>query len=489
LRSQLPDDSTPLAQDGSVGRSTGAFRPGLLEPVRPDAFQSFSHRVAWFSSSREKLMAEVHPFRAWRYDLSQVGSLSDVTAPPYDVIDSKQRDELYKRHPCNVVRLILNRPEPGDESPDQRYQRAARLLRHWQAEGVLKQDREESLYVYQQEFEWEGRRFVRTGFLARLRLEEFGRGHVYPHEETLSGPKADRLALTKACKMNLSPIFGLYPDPERQVQQVLEPAVAGATPVEARDDLGVIHRMWPVADHAVISQVQEQLLDKPIFIADGHHRYETALNYREWLRSKGELKDERHPANFVLMMFVGMSDPGLAVLPTHRLVSGLPQLTTDELAEVLREHFSVEPVGAGEQAARDAWELVQAGQQTTLGFGTTADGRWLVAELKDASPMEKLAPDHSPHWRTLGVSVLHKLVLEHLLPQRWPEANPECRYVHLLDEVVQALQDRACSLACLVAPASVQTVQEIASGFEKMPPKSTYFYPKLLSGLVFNSLE
>ncbi|NOX57101.1 MAG: DUF1015 domain-containing protein [Planctomycetes bacterium] len=435
-------------------------------------------------------MADIHPLRAWRYDLSQVGDLSDVTAPPYDVIDPDQQDALYKKHPCNVIRLILNREEPGDESPDERYRRAARFLRHWQSEGVLKQDREEAFYVYHQEFEWEGTRFVRRGFLGRLRLEEFGEGSVFPHEQTLSGPKADRLALTKACRMNLSPIFGLYPDPQRAAQEALEAATQGQTPVVATDDLGVIHRLWAVTDHAVVSRVREILHDRAIFIADGHHRYETALNYRNWLKSQGLCSDEAHPANFVLMMFVGMSDPGLAILPTHRLVSGLSDLSIDELAAALQSHFELERVGEGESGARQAWDLIQAGGgQRVFGFGTAADDQWLVAELQDEGVMERLAPEQSPEWRSLGVAVLHKLVIEHLLPERFSGAEPKCRYVHLLEEVVSALKQPTCQLACLVAPATIEHVRRIATGLEKMPPKSTYFYPKLLSGLVFNPLE
>ncbi|HID23312.1 MAG TPA: DUF1015 domain-containing protein, partial [Planctomycetaceae bacterium] len=350
--------------------------------------------------------------------------------------------------------------------------------------------REEAFYVYHQEFDWEGTRYVRRGFLGRLRLEEFGRGSVFPHEQTLSGPKADRLALTKACRMNLSPIFGLYSDPERTAQETLEAALQGKTPVVATDDLGVVHRLWVVTDHAIVSRVREILHDKAIFIADGHHRYETALNYRNWLRAEGRCQDESHPANFVLMMFVGMSDPGLAILPTHRLVSGLPALTIDDLAAFLQPHFEVERTGEGEEGARQAWELIQSGGgQRVFGFGTTSDGQWLVAELQNEDVMERLAPDQSPDWRGLAVSVLHKLVIEHLLPERFAEASPQCRYVHRLDEVIAAQREQTCQLACLVAPATIDHVQRIARGLEKMPPKSTYFYPKLLSGLVFNPLE
>ncbi|MFQ5732106.1 MAG: DUF1015 domain-containing protein [Planctomycetaceae bacterium] len=433
-------------------------------------------------------MADVHPLRGWRYDVSQVGSLADVTAPPYDVIGPAEQKELYERHPCNVVRLILNRDEPGDESPDSRYDRAAAFLRQWTSTGILQRERDDALYVYHQEFEWEGRRYVRKGFLGRIRLEEFGKGAVFPHEQTMSGPKADRLALTKACKMNLSPIFGLYPDDEAAAQTPLESAIAGQTALEVTDESGVIHRLRAVVDHAAINSVRDALRDKPIFIADGHHRYETALNYRRFLEEQGEL-GELHPGRFVLMMFVGMADPGLAILPTHRLIDGLPELTSDDLSAVLADHFELEPMGAAESAAHQTWELMQAdGGQNVFGFGTT-DGEWLFARLTDASPMSELCPDRSPAWRELGVSLLHNLVLEHLVRNRFPDARQQCRYVHLMDEATRGLRERSCQLACLVPPAGIGQVRDIASKLEKMPPKSTFFYPKLLSGLVLNPLE
>lgn len=434
-------------------------------------------------------MAEVQAFRGWRYDLSQVGSLSDVTAPPYDVINGEQQDGLYKLHPCNVVRLILNREEPGDANSDERYRRAAGFLKHWRDEGILQQEREPALYVYHQEFDWEGTHYVRRGFLGRLRLEEFGTGSVYPHELTMSGPKADRLALLNACRTNLSPIFGLYPDVDSAAQNPLEAAILSITPSEATDELGVLHRLWAVTDREAIAAVCAQLADKPIFIADGHHRYETALNYRRQLAEAGELSDETAEANYVLMHFVGMDDPGLAILPTHRLLSGLPNVSADELQSALGDRFSFEDVGSGDEAARETWDLMEAdGNQNLLGFGTT-DGRWQLARLTDESDMNRLAADQCEEWRALGVSILHRLVIENLLAQKWPDADITCRYVHLLDEVTAAQNENSCRLACLVAPAGMEHVEQIASKLEKMPQKSTYFYPKLLSGLVFNPLE
>ncbi|GAB4152518.1 MAG: DUF1015 domain-containing protein [Planctomycetaceae bacterium] len=434
-------------------------------------------------------MADMQPFRGWRYDLAQVGSLADVIAPPYDVINADEQNALYQKHPCNVVRLILNRDEPGDDSPNARYERAANFLRHWKSEGILQQDREDSVYVYHQIFDWEGVHYERKGFLGRLKLEEFGKGQVFPHEQTMSGPKADRLLLTKACKTNLSPIFGLYPDPETVAQNALEEVIRTETALEVTDELGVLHRFWPVSDHAAIAEAVNALADKPIFIADGHHRYETAVNYRNELEAAGELDDNPN-AKYVLMMFVGMSDPGLAILPTHRLISGLPAMTVDDVTRILGDHFELERMGTGPEAAQQTWDMMDAdGGQDVFGFATNVDQEWVFARVTDASPMQELCPDQSDAWRGLGVSLLHKLVLEHLFANAYPDAEQSCKYVHLMSEVNEGLAGDTPQLACLVPPAQIEHVQEIASHFEKMPPKSTFFYPKLLSGLVFNPLD
>jgi len=435
-------------------------------------------------------MADIHPFRALRYDVAQVGDISDVVAPPYDVINEQMQTELYEKHPCNAVRLILNRTEPGDAGTDDKYERAANFLKRWINDGLLSRDREEALYVYHQEFDWAGQHFVRKGFLCRVRLEEFGKGKIFPHEQTMSGPKADRLALIKASHTNLSPIFGLFPDSDQAAQTPLETAIAEMTPMEATDHLGVIHRLWAVTDRAAITETLEVLRETPVFIADGHHRYETALNYRNHLAETGKLADENSPANFVMMMMVGMSDPGLAILPTHRLVSGLPDITSDQLITALDGLFEIEAVGEGAAAMQECWDLIDAdGGQDVFGFGTTADNKWVFARLTDGGLMTELAPDQSDAWRDLGVSVLRSLVLEHCLKNNIAGAEPQCDYVRLLEEVTEAQQNGSCQLACLVPPAGMEHIEEIAGNFEKMPPKSTYFYPKLLSGLLFNPLD
>jgi uncharacterized protein (DUF1015 family) len=434
-------------------------------------------------------VADIRAFRAFRYDLGRVGALSDVVAPPYDVIGPELQQALYDRSPYNVIRLILNKETPADTEADNRYTRSAATLRDWLRDDVLLQDTARCLYVYHQDFEVEGKRYTRKGFLARVRLEPFGAGRIYAHEETLAGPKADRLRLFHATGMNLSPVFGLYPDPGEEVMARLDAAVGRALPLEAADHLGVTSKLWPIHDQRVLSAVTGLLGPRPVFIADGHHRYETGLRYLEERRAAGEVSDEEHPANFILMMLVSMSDPGLVILPTHRLVSGLAGLKADRLASLLAPHFQVEKVGTGEQGARDAWELIEAdGTQEVLGLGTVADGVWQVARFWAPQEMARLAPEHSPAWRGLAVAVLHVLVLEKVLGPALG-ARPSCKYVHLLREVTEGVQARECDLAVLVPPATMGHVEQIAGNLEKMPPKSTYFYPKLLSGLVLNSLK
>jgi uncharacterized protein (DUF1015 family) len=448
-------------------------------------------------------MPTIQAFRGLRYDLGHVGSLSDVVTPPYDVIDPAFQDELYKKHPANFIRLELNREEPGDDEQSNKYARAAKFLKNWRAEGVMQVDPDPALYVYHQTFDHAGQQVTRRGFMGRVRLERFGQGKIYPHEETHSGPKADRLLLTKACRANLSQIFGLYPDPENAAQNLLEDAVAGQTPLVATDHLGVVHRMWPVTDVRVIGQVAAILDPLPMFVADGHHRYETACNYRDELAQRGAL-DAEHPANFVLTQCVSMNDPGLLVLPTHRLFRGLKPIKSDLLQSRLGASFRTRTIGRGADLAPTLWEDLEiAGEQGKLSLYTADDDTWTHAEItpQGEARLAELAGDHSADWQGLGVSILHRLVMENLL--RYQDL-PKPMYVHSAEEVAEALlkgdtvgRDATgqmgaggrFELAALVMPATVDHVRAISEHGERMPAKSTYFYPKLLGGMVVHLLE
>ena len=432
-------------------------------------------------------MPDIRPFRGIRYDMAQVGAMSDVVAPPYDVIDPAFQDRLYDASPYNIIRLELNREEPGDSPESNRYTRAARFLKEWLRGGVLREDPHPAYYVYHQTFEVEGQTYTRKGFLARVRLEPFGEGKIYPHEHTLSGPKADRLALFNATKYNLSPIFGLYPDDDGEVIKAAEAGIRDRTPQEATDHLGVTNRLWEDQDPATITALQGLKGPRPVFIADGHHRYETGVKFRDDMAASGGLTGPDDPANFCMMMLVGMNDPGLIIQPTHRLVRGFVGLTSETLAARLAPEFLITPTGEGEEGCRNAWDAIEiGGEQDTLGFGTLEDGKWFTAKLRNSKRMDTLTPDHSPDWRSLGVSILHELVLKDLIGKIGSAA---CTYVHRIDEVLASLEREECDLACLVPPAGMEHVEAIASNLEKMPPKSTYFYPKLLSGLVLNPIR
>jgi uncharacterized protein (DUF1015 family) len=455
-------------------------------------------------------MPEIHAFHAIRYDLGHVGSLSDVIAPPYDVIDAPLQDQLYKKHPANVIRLILNRDEPGDDESNNRYTRAAKFLKNWRSEGVLQTDSNPAIYVYHQSFQFGGQTFNRRGFMVRARLQRFGEGNIYPHEETHAAAKTDRLKLWGACKANLSQIFGLYPDEQNEAQELLEAACQGQTPLVATDHLGVVHRMWPVTDVKTIAEVSAVMTPKPMYIADGHHRYETACNLRDQIaagsgdpRRAHELPSN-HPANFVLMQCVSMSDPGMIVLPTHRLFRGVPAMSAGDLSAKFGDLFTCRAAGEGPEQAAAVWEEIEVeGQQGILGFYTASDNRWTLARITAAgrAKIAELAAEHSADWQGLGVSILHRLVMENLL--RLTDL-PKPMYVHSVDEVVEGLkrgdqigrdatgqmgQGGRFELSCLVMPASVDHVRAISEHGERMPAKSTYFYPKLLSGLVINPLE
>jgi uncharacterized protein (DUF1015 family) len=430
-------------------------------------------------------MADLRAFRGFRYDLGRAGALHELIAPPYDVIDAALQQKLYDLSPYNAIRLELTKDEPGDTATNNRYTRAAQTLSGWQNDSILQQDTTRNLYVVEQEFTVEGKTHKRRGFFARVRLEPFGTGRIFPHEETMSGPKEDRLKLYRATATNLSPVFGLYPDSSNDVFGRVESLLMKQLPIEAKDHLGVTCRIWPISDEKVIASILSGMADKPIFIADGHHRYETGLKYRDEIAAAGMSSGDEHASNFVMMMLVSMGDPGLIILPTHRLVSGFPGLTATKLQEALSSQFELTKVADGSTA----WEEIELdGEQSMLAFHTKADNVWQTAKFKGDDLMSKLASDHSDDWRGLGVSILHVAALNELLAKS-TGGTPSCKYVHLLGEVEECIKDGACDLSVLVPPATMDHVESIAGNREKMPPKSTYFYPKIPTGLVYNSLK
>ena len=433
-------------------------------------------------------MAAIRPFRAVRYNTRDPLSIALVTAPPYDCISPAEREELYRTHPHNIVRLILGREEDGDTAERNVYTRAADLLKKWLGGGVLVRDAQPALYLYQQEFEVEGAAYKREGFFARVRLEEFGAGRIFPHEQTMTGPREDRLRLLRATKANLSAVFGLYPDEANEVTAVFHAARMGEPLARTVDGAGIVHRLYACTDPGTVQRVVEAMADRPLYIADGHHRYETALLYRREAAGAGALPAD-HPANFVLMMCVSMSHPGLAILPTHRVLAGLADLTAAGLRAATQEHFDwTEFVGAEATSPR-LMDHLKAIQGCAFGLWTRDASTAFVLRLRDPAVMDRLAADHSAAWRRLDVAILHRLIFETLLPKAVAKAaDLKLAFVYLAKQAFDAVHEDGAQAAFLLRALPVSSLRDVAAAGERMPPKSTYFYPKILSGLVLNPL-
>lgn len=426
-------------------------------------------------------MVTIRPFRAVHYDRAAVGDLSLVTAPPYDVIDEAHRDRLYDRSPYNVIRLILNR------DPD-RYASAAKAYAQWRAGRILVRDVEPCLYYYVQDFTLpDGSRPRRAGCITALRLESFDSGNVRPHERTFPKAKADRLSLLSACKANLSPIFGLYADrldalaPAR-VQSEREDAW-----IDVVDERGDRHRVWRLRDPETIAGVQRALADATVFIADGHHRYETALAYRDQCRAAGR-EDPEAPHNFMLVYLTSMEEPGLRVFPTHRIWRGAPP---ERFAERLEEHFEMQSFPATQAGERQLLatlnEQVEAG---CLGLRMAAGDRCCLLRLRDRAGFEAAFAELHPSVRDLDVTVLDAYLLRRIFGIDCTKAAQEglLTYTHDDAEALATAREGKGSAFLLHVPRMTE-IEAVCLAGQTMPEKSTYFYPKLQSGLVFHSLE
>jgi uncharacterized protein (DUF1015 family) len=412
-------------------------------------------------------MAEVKPFPALHYNLAAVPSLADVTAPPYDVIDPELRTSLLGRSPLNVVEIDLPQA-PGGGDP---YEHAAETLEEWTLDGILVADREPAIWALTQEYATpDGSRLVRSGFLARVRVTEYGAGLVRPHERTQPGPKEDRLRLTRATRHNLSPIFALHPG---SVWDAIEPHLAGDLWGEVTDDDGTVHRIWRIGDAGVHAAVASRLADAELLIADGHHRYETARTYAEEIGGDG-------PHRYTLMCLVSLEDPGLTIFGTHRLLGGFDAL---RLNRGIADHFEVEEVANGEADPASA-EGVGV-------FGFLDGNRALRLRLRDTVAVDAALDGRSEAYRRLDAVILEELVLKGTLGMSPDDiaAKRGLGYAKGVEQARTAIRGGDYDAAFLLRPTPVSQVREVAAAGETMPPKSTFFYPKLLTGIVFNPLS
>jgi uncharacterized protein (DUF1015 family) len=417
-------------------------------------------------------MAEVRPLQALHYELNAVGGLEPVTAPPYDVIDAEQRRQLLARSPFNVVELDLpEAPEGADP-----YEHAGETLEAWTLQGILVRDREQAIWPLTQEFNGpDGARLTRRGFLCRVRLAPYGAGAIRPHERTQPGPKQDRLRLTRATRHNLSPIFALHAgDAWRHIDDALPEGPWG----EASDGDRTLTRVWRLADPAVHEALAAELADRELLIADGHHRYETALAYASEVGGDG-------PHQYTLMCLVSLDDPGLAVFPTHRLLHGLVPAQHESLANLLRDQFEIEEV----EVAR----LDPAGEQGlgVFGYIDAHFKRGFRLRLKDEEELGAALPDKPDVYRRLDTVILEELVLKRGLEMSSEDivAKRGIAYASDAASAVAAVESGERDCAFLLRAPPIDQVREVAAAGETMPPKSTYFFPKLLTGIVFNPLS
>jgi uncharacterized protein (DUF1015 family) len=416
-------------------------------------------------------MAEVEPLHTLRYDPAVVGSLDDVIAPPYDVIDDEQRAALAARSPYNVVHIDL---PPS-------YDQAAETLRAWRKQGVLVREEEPAIWVLRQDYaEPDGVERTRTGFLARVRVEEYGAGRIRPHERTHPGPTEDRLRLTRATHANLSPIFTLFPDRDRAADYAMAQVAAGEPFAEAAEPDGTRNRLWRSADPDVIAELQTALMDAELLIADGHHRYETARVYADEVGGEGDHR-------YVLMLLCSLSDPGLLVFPTHRLLNGLKDDTAKQLAirEVLRRDFELEELST-------TTELEPPGDDGRVAYGYMDSffRRPFRVTLKDQSIADRALDQMPPPYRRLDTAVLEALVLRGALRMSENDISHlrGLRYSNRLADAIEQVESGAADAGFFLRATPVEQVREVAATGEPMPPKSTYFFPKVPTGLVFNLL-
>lgn len=423
-------------------------------------------------------MAEIKAFKGMRYT-DNGGTLNTLVCPPYDIISDAQRGEYIERNPYNIIRLEL--PKGGDE----RYREARNTLDKWLDKEILACDGEDSIYVYEMQFTANGARRSLKGFVTLVKLTDFSEGIILPHEETLSKAKQDRFDLMSETFCNFSQIYSLYMDEDNSVCGMIDGSSKGAPDMEVTDGDGTVHRMWRVSDKDTLLKLTEAFADKKLYIADGHHRYETALNFHRSLCAEGKAVpgDE---SGYVMMMLVNMENSGLVVFPTHRIVHGLSEFDAEKIINECRNYFTVAEApdeGRMQAALNKAYDEGKKAFAMYVGAG-----KCFVMTLKDEAAVKKLLPDMSEAYCGLDVSVLHSLVLERIFGiDKENMANQKnLGYTRSREEALKAVDMGGADCSFILNPTKVSEIRDVAAASEKMPQKSTYFYPKLITGLVMN---
>jgi uncharacterized protein (DUF1015 family) len=440
-------------------------------------------------------MAEIAPFRGQRYNQDKIPDLAQVVIPPYDVISPEEQKVFHERNPYNFIRLELGLPAAEDSAEDNPHTRAAAFIRQWVDEGIFIRNPDPSIYYSELDFkDAAGASRTRKGFICALRLEDFSSGRVLPHEKTFQAIKDERLALMLACNANLSPIFALYPDSNGKVINALASGRPKDPAVRFTDFAGMTHRVWPVTDRRVIEQVRSLMPDKPIYIADGHHRYETALNYRNVLRERHGTGKSHASYEYVMVYLTDMDEPGLTILPTHRLLRNLGAWDPEQFIEKAKTCFEVqrfEPENGGEFRWKDAIRAGGLQKDTTIGFCCRGAGCIYVLTAKREAVSSLLAGRKTPDpLKTLDVVVLDQILLRDILgvSDQFLANERNISFQHDFAQALEQIKSGRYDAGFFINHTRIEQVREIASAGLIMPHKSTYFYPKVTSGLVMNPL-
>ena len=422
-------------------------------------------------------MAIIKPFRGLFYNYERVRG-TDVVAPPYDIISSEYQQILYDRSPYNIVRIDFGKDLPGDNNQNNKYSRASMYLRDWIKDGIVVQDKSPAFYIYEANYKINGIQKQLTGFMGTVRLEPIGTGCIHPHEMTRPRPKEDRLNVLRYCLANISPIFGMYSCPMKWLTSVLEKAKADSCIIEAKDMKGHTHRLWPVYDIDSLETITQVLAKKDIFIADGHHRYETALAFKDELDSRGYERSGNELYRYVMMFLTNMEDEGFHLLPTHRLVKGISKDILNRLNMAF--HISAVAVdnGNSEQAIRKLLTIM-AQEKDCLGLYLRQDRSYYLLKYD----IESLSVSEPEVLKNLGVTILHKVVFDRFL-------NPvEVKFEMDPVNTIHSVNSGDFEAAFFLNSTQTKDVHNVAMAHLRMPPKSTYFYPKLLTGMVMYLLN
>jgi len=443
-----------------------------------------------------KPMAEIAPFRGLRYNQKKVADLAQVVIPPYDVISPEEQKLFYEKSPYNFIRLELGLPSPQDSAQDNSHTRAAAFFSRWVEQGIFVRNSDPAVYYCELDFKDNaGTARTRRGFICALRLEDFSSGRVLPHERTFQAVKDERLGLMLACNANLSPIFALYPDSNERVLRALASGRRKKPSIRFTDFAGMTHRVWPVTDRTVLERMRSLLLDKPIFIADGHHRYETALNYRDLLRERHGTGNPHAPYEYVMVYLADMDEPGLTILPTHRLLRNLGAWHPEEFVETAKVCFDVQRLEAEDADVLRWKEAIIAGglrKDTTIGFYSKGAECFYVLTAKRGSVSSFLTGKGTPGpLQNLDVVVLDQVLLKEILgvSDQFLASERNISFKHDFAEALAEIKSGKYDAGFFINNTRIEQVREIAGAGLIMPHKSTYFYPKVISGVVINPLH